>query len=332
MFSFFTDTMASQTAAGQVISYIIFGIFIVFIIMSVFVLTYFKDIGRKARRLRAGKDGGNAGAYISDVRHAYEGVIHKGMRDVGDTDILDDNINPTIKLFEYFIHYLPSLATVTGLLGTFVGLTAAIGRMDLNIEQLYGIEQVIDSINAPMGDMSTAFVTSLVGIVASAMMNIFERMFRVFARSDEAIAEVRDYININFQNDVLTNMTPAERFTAYENDPASIAWSDASRRIAKVLTSLKESVDKMSGEISSLETRGITNLSNNIAELTSAYASEHADVASINESMRMYIDRLRDLGIALNDNGKMNARNEEILEQIAVTYRLLAEEQSEKGR
>ncbi|MCL2704523.1 MAG: MotA/TolQ/ExbB proton channel family protein [Defluviitaleaceae bacterium] len=326
MINYVNEMMAAQTLPGQVICYIIFAVFAVYMVMSVCVLTFYSSVSKKARRLRTGRDMNAGGAFFNHVQNSFEAVARKGVRDVGATEILDDAVPPVIKLFEYIIHYLPSLATIVGLLGTFVGLTAAIGRMNLSIDTTISIEAVINNINAPMSDMSTAFYTSLVGIIASAAMNIFERITRLYVRGPQALAEVRDFINIEFQSAILSAMPASEKFAVYENDPASIAWGDASRRIAKALSSLKESVDKMSDDISSLETRGILSLSNNITNLIRTYQLEHDDVTAVNESMRSYLAMLQELGRSLEQNNRITSRSEELLEQMASTYRMLAEE------
>jgi len=326
MINYVNEMLAAQTLAGQVISFIIFAVFAVYIFMAFCVLSYYSKIGKKARRLRSGVDMNASGSFWRRAQEAYEAAARKGIRDVGTTEILDDAVNPTIKLFEYMIHYLPSLATIVGLLGTFVGLTAAIGRMDLSFDATLSIADVINSINAPMSDMSTAFYTSLVGIVASALMNVFERFTRLFVKGPEALAEARDFFNIEFHNAIISGMSPAEKFAIYENDPASIAWGDASRRISKALSGLKESVDKMSDDIASLETRGIMALSNNITNLIRTYQHEHDDVAAVNESMRNYLSMLQELGRSMETTNRVSSRNEEILEQMAATYRMLADE------
>jgi hypothetical protein len=266
------------------------------------------------------------GPFWRDAQQAYEAAARKGLRDIGATEILDDAVNPVIRLFDYTIHYMPSFATIVGLLGTFVGLTAAIGRMDLTFDANISIQTVMDSINAPMGDMSTAFYTSLVGIVVSAAMNVFERMTRLFVKGPEALAEARDFFNIEFHNAIVSAMTPNEKFIMYENDPATIAWGDASRRISKALSGLKESVDKMSDDINSLETKGILGLTNNIATLIRTYQHEHDDVAAVNESMRTYLNMLSELGRSMDTSNRVTSRNEELLEQMAATYRMLADE------
>jgi len=157
-------------------------------------------------------------------------------------------------------------------------------------------------------------------------MNILERLTRLFVRGPEALAATRDYINIEYHTALLASMSSTEKFEVVENDPASIAWGDASRRIAKALNSLKDSVDKMSEEINSLETRGILALSNNITNLIRTYQLEHDDVSAINNSMHTYLTMLSDLGKTLDQSTRVSAANETLLEQMAVTYRMLAEE------
>jgi hypothetical protein len=160
MIEYVNEMLAAQTLPGQVICYMIFGVFAVYLIMSVCVLTYYRAIRIKARRLRSGRDRSAGGPFWRKVQNAFDTAARKGVRDVGTTEILDDAVNPAVKLFEYTVHYLPSFATIIGLLGTFIGLTAAIGQMNLSIDANLDIEHVINSINAPMSDMSTALWVS----------------------------------------------------------------------------------------------------------------------------------------------------------------------------
>ena len=328
MINFFSEMMAAQTLAGQVICLVIIGVFLLYMIMSGNVLAYYSAIANQAKRLRAGTDMSASSTYFNTVQRGYDEAALKGVRDVGDTEILDNAVNPLIRLFEYMIHYLPALATITGLLGTFIGLTAAIGTIDLNMGAAAGfdVEDVINQINAPLGDMATAFYTSLVGIIASAAMNIFERLTRLYVRGPEALAEVRDYINIDYQKAVFSAMTVSQKHAVFENDPAALSWGEGSRRIAKALSGLKDSVEKMSDDISSLENRGILALTNNITSLIRAYQLEHDDVAAVNESMRTYLDTLRDMGKAMDQHSKVQAANETLFEQMASTYKMLVDE------
>lgn len=322
------DLFRLQGYEGIIISGVIFAVLVMFFIMAVCVLIYYSAINKQAERLKAGQDINTNSAYIKAVQTAYADASEKGVRDVGDTEILDKNINPAVRLFEYIIHYLPAFATILGLSGTFLGLTLAISQMqfDLGMDGIQEVTHVIDRITEPMAAMATAFVTSLVGIIASAFMNIFERLTRLFVRNDEALAVVRDYINMDYQRALLAAMTPAQKHAVFENDPTAMAWGEGARRISKVLSGLKEAVEKMSDDVASLENRGIIALTNSITSLIRAYQHEHDDIASVNESMGKYLSMLTDMGRVLEQHTRVTASNETLFEQMAATYRMLAEE------
>ncbi|MDR1705449.1 MAG: MotA/TolQ/ExbB proton channel family protein [Clostridiales bacterium] len=325
MFSI-SNIMNAQTPEGRIICWIIIASLGLYAALSVCVLVYYSGIKRRAIRLREGREMNASDGFFGRIQTAFDDLISKGQRDAGQTAILDNSVSGFIKTSEYIIHYLPSFATILGLMGTFWGLTGAIGKMDLSMGGLTEISAIIDGINAPIGDMSTAFYTSLVGIVASAAMNIFERATRLFAKSGEALDNARDYLNVEYLNARMGVMSTREKAATVENDPANIAWQDASARIAKALQSLNESINRMSEDVTQLESRGIIGLSNSIIALKKTYEMEHEDIESVNKSMKSYLTMLQELGRALEKNRDITAANEELLEQMAVTYRMLAVE------
>lgn len=326
MISYFNRLMNDQTASGRVICWIIIIVWAVYTVMAVSVLAYYTSISRRAGRLKTGRELGGGGGFFRRIQAGYEDAVRKGVRDIGETGIIENAVSTAIKSFEYIIHYLPSLATILGLMGTFVGLTSAIAKMDLSMDGLNAIEDIVNNINAPIADMSTAFYTSLVGIVASAVMSIFERVARINIRGGLAFQDVKDYMNEEYLNAILSGMSPQEKYQITENDPAAIAWTEASRRIAKALQGLKESVDKMTEDINSLEQRGLVGLSNSMTSLIRVYQNEHEDVSSVSESMRNYMTMLQGLGKALEQNSRAAGSYETLLEQLSVTYKMLAEE------
>lgn len=106
-------------------------------------------------------------------------VIHrdKGLEIINTEVIISEKIPIKIKMLESLLKYILSMVIIVGLLGTFVGLTGAIGSIKNVVAALEGSSVSIDNflveMTSPLGSMSTAFYTSILGIFSSILLKVF---------------------------------------------------------------------------------------------------------------------------------------------------------------
>lgn len=106
-------------------------------------------------------------------------LIHRdrGLEAINTQVIISEKIPVNIKMLEKLLQYIMSMVIVVGLLGTFVGLTGAIGSIKSVVDALEGTSVSIDNflgqMTSPLGSMSTAFFTSISGIFSSILLKVF---------------------------------------------------------------------------------------------------------------------------------------------------------------
>lgn len=100
----------------------------------------------------------------------------KGLNAINTQVIISEKIPVKIKMLESLLRYILSMVIVVGLLGTFVGLTGAIGNIKNVVDALEGsgvsIDKFLGEMTSPLGSMSTAFYTSISGIFSSILLKV----------------------------------------------------------------------------------------------------------------------------------------------------------------
>lgn len=121
--------------------------------------------------------------------------------DVADLDsIMNKEMPRMIGLTDKTIKFLPNLMVSLGLLGTFIGLSSSIGLLiaafsgDVvqTTEDLKAFSQFMDVIRSPLASMSTAFVTSITGLICSLAATLLHNLF-FSARESTIFGEMIDY-------------------------------------------------------------------------------------------------------------------------------------------
>lgn len=95
-----------------------------------------------------------------------------GTESVNTEVIIQKNLSHKQLVIEEILHYTVSLAVIGGLLGTFVGLTSAILGIQGVLQNINGTGNLIQNMSQPIKSMSTAFFTSIFGIIASIILNL----------------------------------------------------------------------------------------------------------------------------------------------------------------
>lgn len=96
----------------------------------------------------------------------------KGTNNINTEVIIQKNIEKKILKEENIANILPSISIALGLIGTFLGLTVAImtttGILSSGTQSMADFSR---SMNMPLGSMSSAFWTSIIGVVGSIILN-----------------------------------------------------------------------------------------------------------------------------------------------------------------
>jgi len=77
---------------------------------------------------------------------------------------------------------IPGLLTAIGVIGTFVGLS--LGLRSLQLDSAAGIEALQDGIKNMIAGAAVAFITSVWGVIASALFNLYEKILERSIRGD----------------------------------------------------------------------------------------------------------------------------------------------------
>ena len=135
----------------------------------------------------------------------------KGTYNINTEVIIQKNIEKRILKEENIANILPSISIALGLIGTFLGLTVAImtttGILSSGTQSMADFSR---SMNMPLGSMSSAFWTSIVGVIGSIILNCLNINLK---RAKEDFYDVfEDYLDnilfsiyIKSDKDVLTD-------------------------------------------------------------------------------------------------------------------------------
>ncbi len=235
-----------QTLPGVIICYIILGAAALYLLWSCAVLGFYGRISRDIKRFSArGQNEINLDnllktRYMRRVNEWYTANFKVGIWESG--NLADTAMPGHIRTLENLLTYFPTLSVSLGMGGTFVGLISALAQIKLSTS-IESINEISLALASPMSDMSTAFVTSLCGLLASLIMNLLERTCRTHLRRGEVLANVEDFLRKRCIDLRLKN-------------PAQMELSDPT------VQTLKHSVDsfvvhagKLDGQLGSLSTK-----------------------------------------------------------------------------
>lgn len=157
-------------------------------------------------------------------------------------------INNKLARKENILEYLVSFATVLGLLGTFIGLTGAITQTALVLQDVSNMDQFIKELRPAIDSMGGAFITSIFGIVASAIMNFisFGNKHAYKSHKQQFIDEIESYLD---------NVVAGNRADAHV-DKLLVSMTDAVNKMAdRVTTSIENSMGQLVNEIQGLNNK-----------------------------------------------------------------------------
>lgn len=100
--------------------------------------------------------------------------------------------NSKLEKCESKLDYMANLSTILGLLGTFIGLTCAIISIGHTLSST-SVESFLVELKPAISSMSGAFITSIAGLIASIIMNLWLSKCRITKQS--LIDTIEDYLD-----------------------------------------------------------------------------------------------------------------------------------------
>lgn len=117
----------------------------------------------------------------------------KGTENINTEVIIEKNLDGNIIKNEGRVSLLPAFSTALGLLGTFLGLTLAIFQTKTALNGIENINNFTMALQNPIASMSSAFWTSIFGVIASIILNSLRvEMLRVKTNFYDCIEDYLD--------------------------------------------------------------------------------------------------------------------------------------------
>ena len=158
-----------QSFIGILICIFIMILAITYITMAILVRkVYFKAI--EDINIRKLKNQEGSSILVKETIDTFNEYLKNGIKNINTEALIDEKI-PTM---ENYMKYIISTVIVLGLLGTFIGLTGSIGSIHKVIDKIIveggNIDEFLNGISIPLSSMSTAFFTSITGILSSILL------------------------------------------------------------------------------------------------------------------------------------------------------------------
>ncbi|MEI2581002.1 hypothetical protein [Scytonema sp. PRP1] len=124
---------------------------------------------------------------------------------------------------DYFCRILPNLLLAFGLLGTFLGITMNLSALSQTINQTTAsnVNSFVAELEKPLQGMSIAFTTSLMGILFSALLTVFNWSKNTSLAKFRLLSSLEDYLDNIYQPtiDGHTRLDKAvDRMASLQND------------------------------------------------------------------------------------------------------------------
>lgn len=206
------------------------GSFIALLIMIIFIAASYANILVRRRYISlseelAGYCAGDLKEFSSEmlqwITEEYREAAESGLSGINTLSIIQTGMEFCLKpclLAERFLKKINSLLITTGLFGTFIGLTYAVGNMgdimsSTNADTLMqetGADVLALLISSFKG-MAVAFVTSLFGTGFSILFMITSSLFSAAAAKDFLITQLEEYLDVKVASEVMEQLRLSEK-------------------------------------------------------------------------------------------------------------------------
>ncbi|MGL4740601.1 MAG: hypothetical protein ACRC41_07325, partial [Sarcina sp.] len=130
---------------------------------------------------------------IGKIVERFKASTVSGTDNINTQVIIEKNLNKKHLKQESIAKFIPSTLIALGLLGTFLGLTLAIFETKGALSGIESINNFAKELQTPIASMSTAFWTSIFGVITSMILSYLNRGMKV--KKDEFYIELEDYLD-----------------------------------------------------------------------------------------------------------------------------------------
>lgn len=272
-----------QSLRGVFICIFIMILAISYIVMAILVRkVYFKAIEDINIRKSKGEPGNSI--LVKETINTFNEYLKNGIRNINTEALIDEKIPTRVCNMENYMKYIISTVIVLGLLGTFMGLTGSIGSIHKVIDNIIteggNIDEFLSGISIPLSSMSTAFFTSITGILSSILLRAIaiatyipsrEKYYTIMENYlDNILLAERDSDFEKLLLNLTKNMNTAMRNMC---DNISGTFERELQSLTKPINDFKKSVDALR-RISEKNEIATRNLSSNIDKYSTAIESQ----------------------------------------------------------
>lgn len=183
---------------------LIFTIFVGAFIVNLLIRgKYFKiqkDLDDRVQRRNEQYNSNILNSIIEDYKSAAKGNYNE----VNTQAIIEKSFNQELRslnIGERFVKHSVSLMIVLGLLGTFLGLTLAVGDLVELLDStasndiLENFQPIVDGLLSAVSGMAVAFITSLIGIACSVILTLLNIIFDVEEARETLMVHIEEYLD-----------------------------------------------------------------------------------------------------------------------------------------
>ncbi|WP_066426572.1 hypothetical protein [Anabaena sp. 4-3] len=196
--------------------YLIFFTFVLVVIPSIGTIIlrlalyqHLLSLEESVRRLIDRKSPGEQKKILEEIKYRFK-LASKELEQVNTAALVDQIYSRekvwlfTCEQIDYFCRILPNLLLSFGLLGTFLGITINLSALSQTINQTNAsnINELVAQLQKPLEGMSIAFTTSLIGLVFSAILTLFNWLKNTTFVKYRLLSSLEDYLDNVYQPEV----------------------------------------------------------------------------------------------------------------------------------
>lgn len=285
----------STNPVGMTIIVIIIAVLVLAIIAIVTLLAKYNNTKKKlmANEMRVlGKfDDSFLDSAVTEFKEA-----NKSKLAVNTYAIVEGNMSKHwnyILLFERFQKTAVSLMIILGLLGTFFGLTLAVGELVSVLGgDLTNNEELVDNMIKSVNGMAVAFQTSLFGILGSVILTVLRMIFSVEQKREDIAVFVEDYLD-----NTIAKAFAEEKFNEYDKLVHAMenVFKEFGTQISVTFTDVvKSSTDKIDNSTQAIEilTSGLKESVSTFEKSLGTFSENTRDLGEFNYHLRENIQRM----------------------------------------
>ncbi|MGL5821017.1 MAG: hypothetical protein ACRCYE_05200 [Sarcina sp.] len=183
-------SITAQNLLGWLIIITIVVIFGIGLFFSLMTSKYYKEL---LDDFNDNREDGYEFSEISRIVERFKASTVSGTDNINTQVIIEKNLNKSKIKYESIAKFIPSTLIALGLLGTFLGLTLAIFETKGALSGIESINNFAKELQTPIASMSTAFWTSIFGVLTSMILNYINRGMKI--NKDEFYIELEDYLD-----------------------------------------------------------------------------------------------------------------------------------------